>query len=108
MNLVSFADFARLQILVGRIVRAEASPRAKRPAYKLWIDFGDDGIKISSAQLTTLDGYEIDVPRVVALRRAVDDGPIRPPVSNPERLSKADAEVEQHEDSFEAGSAGQR
>jgi tRNA-binding protein len=44
--------FAALEMRVGRIVRAEANPRARKPAYKLWIDFGPLGEKTSSAQLT--------------------------------------------------------
>jgi len=37
---------------VGRILRAEPNPRARKPSYKLWIDFGPLGEKTSSAQLT--------------------------------------------------------
>ena len=43
-----------LDLRVGRILRAELNQRARKPAYKLWIDFGPLGEKTSSAQLTTL------------------------------------------------------
>jgi len=46
--------FQILELRVGRIVRAEPHAEAKKPAYKLWIDFGSTGVKASSAQLTEL------------------------------------------------------
>ena len=44
--------FEMLDLRVGRIVRAEANTQARKPSYKLWIDFGPLGEKTSSAQLT--------------------------------------------------------
>jgi tRNA-binding protein len=46
--------FGQLDLRVGRVVRAEPSEGAKKPAYRLWIDFGPLGVKTSSAQLTAL------------------------------------------------------
>lgn len=46
--------FETLELRVGRITRAEPNQAARKPAYKLWIDFGPLGIKTSSAQLTDL------------------------------------------------------
>ena len=45
--------FETLDLRVGRILRAEPNARARKPSYKLWIDFGPLGEKTSSAQLTT-------------------------------------------------------
>lgn len=46
--------FASLDLRVGRITRAEPNEGAKKPAFKLWVDFGPLGVKTSSAQLTSL------------------------------------------------------
>lgn len=50
--------FFAAELRVGRIVRVEAFPKARKPAYKLFIDFGPLGLKQSSAQITAL--YEPD------------------------------------------------
>ena len=50
----SWADFERVGLRAGTIRRVEPFPEARRPAYKLWIDFGPYGTKQSSAQLTAL------------------------------------------------------
>jgi tRNA-binding protein len=53
MPTIGYADFEKLDIRVGRIVRAEDFPEARKPAYKLVIDFGGGlGERTSSAQLT--------------------------------------------------------
>ena len=46
--------FDLLDLRVGRITRVEINAKARKPAYKLWIDFGPLGVKTSSAQLTDL------------------------------------------------------
>ena len=46
--------FAALDMRVGRVLRAEPNERARKPSYKLWIDFGPLGEKTSSAQLRAL------------------------------------------------------
>lgn len=48
----SVDDFFRTEIRTGRIERAEVFTKARNPAYKLWIDFGEFGVKRSSAQIT--------------------------------------------------------
>jgi tRNA-binding protein len=49
-----FDDWERLRVKVGTIVRAEDNTGARHPSYRLWIDFGDAGVKQSSAKIVDL------------------------------------------------------
>jgi tRNA-binding protein len=57
--------FATLDLRVGRIVRAEPNERARKPSFKLWIDFGPLGERTSSAQLRALYRSEDLIGRLV-------------------------------------------
>jgi tRNA-binding protein len=49
---LSWDEFARVDMRVGVVVDAQVFPEARRPAFKLWVDFGPLGVKRSSAQIT--------------------------------------------------------
>ena len=53
MSEINFDDFLKVDVRVGIVLRAEPYPEARKPAIKLWIDFGDEiGEKKTSAQIT--------------------------------------------------------
>lgn len=54
METVSWEDFEKIELRVGTIISVDDFPEAKKPAYKLSIDFGDFGIKKSSARIVDL------------------------------------------------------
>jgi tRNA-binding protein len=58
-------DFFRADLRTGTVVRAEEFPEARKPAYQLWIDFGELGTKQSSAQITARYTPEQLIGRVV-------------------------------------------
>ncbi len=55
---ITFEDFIKVDIRVGTIIEINDFPEARNPAYQLKIDFGDLGIKKTSAQITTLYNKE--------------------------------------------------
>lgn len=55
---LSWADFEKVQLCAGTVLRVEAFPEARKPAWKLWVDFGPYGVRKTSAQVRAL--YEAD------------------------------------------------
>lgn len=54
IGLINWNDFSKIEMRVGTIINAEVFSEAKKPAFKITIDFGDLGIKKTSAQITKL------------------------------------------------------
>ncbi|EPR74405.1 Protein secretion chaperonin CsaA [Winogradskyella psychrotolerans RS-3] len=53
-KIITFEDFTKVDLRIGTIITVNDFPNAHRPAYQLTIDFGDLGVKKTSAQITTL------------------------------------------------------
>ena len=52
-NIITFEDFTKVDLRVGTVIEVNDFPNARKPAYQLTIDFGDLGVRKSSAQITT-------------------------------------------------------
>ncbi|HSK12264.1 MAG TPA: tRNA-binding protein [Phnomibacter sp.] len=66
MQTITWNDFEKVDIRCGTITAAQPFPKARKPAYKLWVDFGELGVLRSSAQIT--DHYK---PEDLAGRQVV-------------------------------------
>ncbi len=64
---IGFEDFLKVDIRVGTVVEAEPSPEARRPAYRVWVDFGTEiGVRKTSAQATAHYALDDLIGRQVA------------------------------------------
>lgn len=62
---IAWADFEKVLICAGTVLKAEEFPEARKPAWKVWVDFGPFGIKKTSAQIKALYSAEDLVGRQV-------------------------------------------
>lgn len=65
MERIEWEDFEKVELRVGTVVRCEPLPEARKPSYRMWIDFGEFGTRTSSAQITALYRPEDVVGRQV-------------------------------------------
>ena len=65
MDEVSWGDFEKVALVAGTVVRVEAFPEARKPAWKLWVDFGPYGERKTSAQIRDLYSPEDLVGRQI-------------------------------------------
>ena len=63
--MITYSDFQKVEMRVGKILSCEPFPEARKPAYKLTIDFGEFGTKKSSAQVTDLYSIQDLIGRLV-------------------------------------------
>jgi tRNA-binding protein len=90
---ISFDDFLKVDIRAGRVTDAQPFPEARKPAYKLWIDFGPEiGVKKTSAQITEHYTIEDLIGRTVMAVVNFPPRQIGPFMSEVLTLGVADAE----------------
>ena len=65
MDVIAWNDFMRVWLCAGTVLRVEPFPEARKPAWKLWVDFGPHGVKKSSAQIFSLYAPEDLVGRQI-------------------------------------------
>ncbi|MCP9320456.1 tRNA-binding protein [Acetobacter persici] len=65
MEQIVWSDFEKITMVAGTILRVESFPEARKPAYKIWVDFGPYGERKTSAQVTRLYTPETLVGRQV-------------------------------------------
>nr|WP_306301931.1 hypothetical protein [Acetobacter persici] len=65
MEQIVWSDFEKIMMVAGTILRVESFPEARKPAYKIWVDFGPYGERKTSAQVTRLYTPETLVGRQV-------------------------------------------
>ena len=54
VDVIAWDDFLRVQLCAGTVIRVEPFPEARKPAWKLWVDFGPHGIRKTSAQIQAI------------------------------------------------------